>query len=247
MAARIWPQRFFESHDSTSSESKSDDLLEYHGCYLIGLEWMGAMASEAGDEIEDASMKDLERALALFSDRIRENEMYYDASTSWMGASVAHRSGLKNLKPDHRQVGDNTGEAGFDDDFDSDDEEEEEDEIDTETQGDREVTLRSKVDPRHGPTVLPSKTSAGKLRTSTDVMNRIRWDPSLDSSDYIVGYDDRFTGIQEKKFDEWKSDLTDEEFIPQHRVMFFKRRSDGEIVWDRKMRVDKIFGHEGSE
>lgn len=40
----------------------------------------------------------------------------------------------------------------------------------------------------------------------------------------------------------WISDISEEEFIPQHRIKYFKRNSDGEIVWDREGRVDRIFG-----
>jgi uncharacterized protein (UPF0248 family) len=88
----------------------------------------------------------------------------------------------------------------------------------------------------------PSFTGLGKFRTATDVLNRLRWDPAMDSSDFIVGYEDRFAGAQEKILDKWKSDLTHEEFIPQHRILYFKRRSDGIKVWERSTRTDNIFG-----
>jgi uncharacterized protein (UPF0248 family) len=178
----------------------------------------------------------------LFSDRIRGDAIHYDPNTSWIGTSVVDGD-LTNLEPDHSQVGENAGDGGFDDDFDSDDDDEDEAEMEIHEQ----LPSRPKVVSQHAQSTQSPKASTGKLRTSTDVMSRIRWDPNLDSSDFIVGYDDRFTGIQEKKFEEWKSELTDEEFIPQHRVMYFKRKSDGEIVWDRRLRVDKIFGNEGLE
>jgi len=41
------------------------------------------------------------------------------------------------------------------------------------------------------------------------------------------------------------SEVTDEEWIPQHRIKYFKRVDEtghGEIVWDREKRMDKIFG-----
>lgn len=38
----------------------------------------------------------------------------------------------------------------------------------------------------------------------------------------------------------WKKETTDEEFIPQHRVLYI-RHVNGEIVWDRRRRIDKIF------
>lgn len=67
-------------------------------------------------------------------------------------------------------------------------------------------------------------------------------DPSLDSGDFIVGYEDRFAGAMEKALDTWKSEQTDEEFIPQHRILYFKRRSDATIVWERRTRIDLLFG-----
>lgn len=245
LTARIWPQRFIESRGAASSQSNSEDLLEYHGCYLIGLDWVDSASLRTVNGYEEATLNDLERALALFSGRIQEDAKYYDPSTCWMGTSVVDCESLGELRPDYREVGENTGEDGFDDDFDSDEEDDEDEDADLEGEDDNEIGLsRLKFDPRHiQPTQTP-KVPGSKLRTSTDVMNRIRWDPNLDSSDYVVGYDDRFTGIQEKKLDEWKSELTDEEFIPQHRVMYFKRRGDGEVLWDRRTRVDRIFGPE---
>ena len=47
----------------------------------------------------------------------------------------------------------------------------------------------------------------------------------------------------------WKggvSDFTDEEWIPQHRIMYFRKKGEGEgegkRVWDRAMRLDRLFG-----
>lgn len=39
----------------------------------------------------------------------------------------------------------------------------------------------------------------------------------------------------------WRGDVTDEEFIPQHRILYFRRKGDGIKVWDRKERVDLLF------
>ena len=42
--------------------------------------------------------------------------------------------------------------------------------------------------------------------------------------------------------EDWKGgDVTDEEFIPQHRILYFRKASDGVKVWDRKRRLDEIF------
>ncbi|PTU22826.1 hypothetical protein P175DRAFT_0499363, partial [Aspergillus ochraceoroseus IBT 24754] len=45
----------------------------------------------------------------------------------------------------------------------------------------------------------------------------------------------------EASLNSWKRESTDEEFIPQHRVLYIKRKSDSEIVWDRRRRIDKVF------
>lgn len=45
----------------------------------------------------------------------------------------------------------------------------------------------------------------------------------------------------------WKggvADVTDEEWIPQHRIMYFRMKGDeeGRRVWDRATRLDRLFG-----
>ena len=84
-----------------------------------------------------------------------------------------------------------------------------------------------------------------KLRPASDVLSRLRWDPEVDSSDFVVIYLDRFTGFKEISLDQWKSDTSDDEFIPQHRITAFKQRSTGEIVWHRAEKIDRIFRGDG--
>jgi len=76
------------------------------------------------------------------------------------------------------------------------------------------------------------------------VLNRLRWDPALHASNFIIGYLERFSGLQELRADLWIRDSTDEDFIPQHRIKYFKKVTKGneEIVWDRDERIDLIFG-----
>lgn len=76
--------------------------------------------------------------------------------------------------------------------------------------------------------------------TITDIINRITWDSTFERSDYVIGFVDRFEGQLEVAMDSWKKEITDEEFIPQHRVLYI-RHVNGEIVWDRRRRIDKIF------
>ncbi len=91
-----------------------------------------------------------------------------------------------------------------------------------------------------------------------DVLDRLRWDPSLKIDQYVVGYLDRFGGVQELAVLGWIKESTDEEWIPQHRIRYFRRlgeRGEGDlsgegerregIVWDRDERIDLIFGSGG--
>lgn len=43
----------------------------------------------------------------------------------------------------------------------------------------------------------------------------------------------------------WISEPTEDEWIPQHRIRYFKRFDDSgkqEVVWDRDNRIDRMFG-----
>ncbi|KAL8820823.1 MAG: hypothetical protein Q9223_001047 [Gallowayella weberi] len=82
------------------------------------------------------------------------------------------------------------------------------------------------------------------LRTAQELMNRIQHDDSLQISDYLVGYEDRHCGIMWKSLAEWLEikETEEEDFIPQHRIRYFKRQSDDHVVWDRERRLDEIFG-----
>eukprot|EP00727_Mastigamoeba_balamuthi_P000715 m51a1_g10640 hypothetical protein (1092) ;mRNA; r:11564-15406 len=86
--------------------------------------------------------------------------------------------------------------------------------------------------PKQAQTAVAGKKE--KMRTSSDVFNRVRWDPSFNPAEWTVGYEDRFLGMMEVPLEEY-----DTENIPFHRVWLFKRR--GEIVWDRENRVDMVF------
>ena len=90
-----------------------------------------------------------------------------------------------------------------------------------------------------------STQTSTKLRPASDVLSRLRWDPEVDSGDFVVVYLDRFAGFKEISLDQWKSDTSDDEFIPQHRIAAFKQRSTGEIVWHRAEKIDKIFRGNG--
>jgi len=75
------------------------------------------------------------------------------------------------------------------------------------------------------------------------VYNRLMWDPQAGNrDDFVIGYEDRFKGIQEIVIADWKREVEDLEFIPFHRLVYFRRKSDDVIIWDRRSKVDLVFG-----
>lgn len=89
----------------------------------------------------------------------------------------------------------------------------------------------------------PSQAPAKPLRPALDVLNRIRHDPNLDEDDYLIGYLDRHLGIMTMPVSLWKAgDATDMEFIPQSRIQYFERKSDGVRIWDRAMKLYRMVG-----
>ena len=84
-----------------------------------------------------------------------------------------------------------------------------------------------------------------KLRTVMDVVHRIQWDDQFNPEDFVVGFLDRFDGMVEEAFPffDWSDVTTVDDWetfcIPKHRVYYFKCR--GEVVWDRRTRLDRIF------
>jgi uncharacterized protein (UPF0248 family)/endonuclease/exonuclease/phosphatase family metal-dependent hydrolase len=87
------------------------------------------------------------------------------------------------------------------------------------------------------------RSSSASLRPAQDIISRIHWDPAMSVDDFVIGYEDRFVGVKEIPLGKWKSEQTDEEFIPRHRIVWVRRKAEGgEKVWDRRKRVDLIFG-----
>ncbi|KAI9831949.1 MAG: hypothetical protein M1826_002677 [Phylliscum demangeonii] len=85
-------------------------------------------------------------------------------------------------------------------------------------------------------------TPRPKLRSARDVLHRLRWDESFADDTYIVGYEDRFRGVLEVALADWLDEQTEEDFIPQHRILYFRRQSDGERIWDKHEKLDLVFG-----
>lgn len=93
--------------------------------------------------------------------------------------------------------------------------------------------------------ISSSQPKRPSLRPAKDILSRIRHDPALDDDEFIVGYHDRHADVMEMPVTSWTGggDFTEEEWIPQHRILYFRRKGEhGEKVWDRKERIDLLFG-----
>lgn len=103
------------------------------------------------------------------------------------------------------------------------------------------------------PAVNDDKNTSKKkpsMKTSDDVIKRIKWDSHVNQEDFTIGYIDRFLGLMEKSFTtfSWEDLASVDDFtalaIPKHRIQYFKYR--GVIVWDKSERIDNVFGSTGS-
>lgn len=233
--ARIWPARFTPNH------TNDDDERDYQGCYLVGLA-KGENAEELAKTESDRKLAQgtLQTALEKYGDQIRGNENYFDATSSWVSVTHVKQSDLGDLRLDDREWGDYV--VREDDEFDTGDDEEEEEDTAVDLDDSNDATMVPPSTNKVKPPSTSKPVSSKKLRPATDILNRLRWDPSLDSSDHIVGYEDRFLGTREIGLDRWKTEQTDDEFIPQHRIVYFRRKSDGVVVWHRERRLDGVFG-----
>lgn len=266
--ARIWPGRFVQAEEEGEEEGSGkggddEETRQYQGCYLVGLDLPATMTRDE----RRIALGTLQSVLAHFEKQIRRggdghtNVGNFDPQWQWIDVSIANRADLGNvdlLRLDDRAWGEYT--PGDEESEDDDDDEDEEDEENDGENGGKGGNLEADFEEEEGGTSAGKKgkggkknakklpmavvhhPSGGKFRTAQDVIKRLRWDPHLDRSDFIVGYEDRFLGARERPLESWKSEQTDEEFIPQHRILYFKRRSDGAVVWDRRTRKDDVFG-----
>ncbi|KAF2470501.1 uncharacterized protein BDR25DRAFT_334500 [Lindgomyces ingoldianus] len=223
---RIWPARFTNSN-------AIDAGTDYQGCYLIGLSKGEGIEWNASKEDRQTAKLALEKSLENFQNKLQSDDKYYDPSSSWIGVSLVRQTDVKNFHLDDREWGDYVADI----------EEDSDDEEDGDALDELEEDAPTKKLPiRPAPSHSSKPISSSKLRPASDVLNRLRWDPNLDPNDYIVGYEDRFLGAKETTLEKWKTEQTDDEFIPQHRILYFKKRTDGVVVWERRTRTDLIFG-----
>lgn len=79
-----------------------------------------------------------------------------------------------------------------------------------------------------------SKTQKPRFPGADKVVNRVKWDPTLNPDDFVVGYMDRFLGMQEMPFVEFVQDSDH----TLHSIRYFIQ--NGVLVWHRKNRINKL-------
>lgn len=90
-----------------------------------------------------------------------------------------------------------------------------------------------------------SKENKAKFKGSDIIFQRFKWDDGIDLNKVTIGYLDRFKGVLEIKFNDFKGVHDDKDGIPLHRIRYFK--INNLIVWDREQRIDLLTGHDISK
>ncbi|WP_234538292.1 RNA repair domain-containing protein [Streptomyces shenzhenensis] len=72
------------------------------------------------------------------------------------------------------------------------------------------------------------------MRTSDEIYHQVRWDPRFDPARFVLGISQRGGAVKRVAL----ASFVPGGDIPWHRVVFIE--ADGEVVWDRATRVDRI-------
>ena len=81
------------------------------------------------------------------------------------------------------------------------------------------------------------------LRRAKYIISRLRTDNKYDVDEFVVGYRDRHSErLLEKAVVDWVTETTDQDWIPEHKIEYFKQNRGGEveIVWEKASKLDKI-------
>ena len=204
--------------------------------YLFGLKPSDTYAlthSRSLEEVFELTSSAVATQASQFLTRL-ESSSNYNVTTSWIGITQVSSVEAYHPGPDTKvwpllPLGEKDDDLSSDEDCSAD------------LPYKAKPGLSSVAKPKSAP---PNPTSR-PLRPALDILNRIRHDPNMDIADYIIGYLDRHSGIMEMPVNCWKGgDNTDEDFIPQSRVLYFRRKGDanGFRIWERERRIDRVFG-----
>ncbi|CZR50360.1 uncharacterized protein PAC_00232 [Phialocephala subalpina] len=225
--ARVWPARFRTRNDGTL-----EDATQFKGYYLIGIRMT--------DEHADIDTKQRLKGKVVGAVRDFESNVKayieFESGNCWLDAEFL---GAKKIK-DIDLVIDERNWSGEDSPS--------PDATDSNVNDRREDLEDPKFADLSVGTTLeqPRRPNSSPLRMPDDVMNRIKHDTAhYSAKEFFIGYEDRFEE-KPKEVDllKWKLEQTDEEFIPLHRVVHIRRKDEngGEVVWDRRLKLDLVFG-----
>ncbi|MCJ1284351.1 hypothetical protein MMC26_003682 [Xylographa opegraphella] len=229
----IWPTRVKDSRKEAPDGS-------YEAFYIVAI---GSKTATTSPTLDLRLPDHLSRLLSTI-----RSSPYYDAATTFADADINPDISVDHLVPDSKDWGLVPDEEKPDDSSDGEAEEEEEapEEADFWGPPKPKRTSRSKANhTQRSPEDLSSRPGepVQPLRPALDILSRIRYDPAYDAEDYLIGYLDRHSGMKEMPVTWWKGeDSTEEDFIPQSRIKYYKRKSDGTVLWDRERKLDLMFG-----
>jgi hypothetical protein len=212
--ARLWPKRLVDA--SILDPSTRDP----NGFYLLGVSpsvnFNKGELTRKGSEIHVSLLN----CLRTFEGDLRANSKYYDGIETFIGLSSIKQSQLPSqVIPDPFVWPDNGIDPPIEDSDEEDISPSPPDNVDLDGQeGEGLPTEEDYISAsKRKKAAAKSKTTphvpAGKLRTSSDVFNRLMWDPNVSKEEYMIGYEDRFLGIREGSLASWKREVEDESFV----------------------------------
>ena len=236
-AFHAWPRPFVSSSEESTADAQTAEQV-YEASYFIGCDLL-----RRGEPVDENIFPDAESTSTWF-DRELENSKWNDFSSAFASVQLVEKVDPSEWAPDTKERAPVPEEQRRDDSSDD----EAEDLFVENLSIDDSMPAKPRAAPKtsklkDAAQSLPSPGCSRPLRPALDILHRIQHDTSMDSSDFIIGYLDRHTGLLEMPLEWWVGkDATCEEFIPQSRIRYFKRKSDGVVVWDREERKDLVFG-----
>ncbi|KAJ3124879.1 hypothetical protein HK098_000817 [Nowakowskiella sp. JEL0407] len=221
--SRVWPHRL-KPHQSETTSSTDTDV--YEGFYLIGL--------GKSDKISYQNQMEWETRVSHICTKFnQELDQLITEKSSTAYIYLTSRQTLTSEFPNLSTV------------FTLQDKSKDSDPQSPDTEKIYEIQKLDKDTEPQPISKEPKIKGKGNIRSSQDVYNRIVWDPRYDVMKFVIGYEDRFTGIQEIPFSVFQKNRDkgsdgNSDWIPFHRVWYFKMGE--EFVWDRRSGVDLLFG-----
>jgi Poly(A) polymerase central domain/MJ1316 RNA cyclic group end recognition domain len=219
---QFWPERLVDQ--STIDPVARDP----NGFYLFGLSALPTSdnVARSGDHMakrNSDAQSALSSCLRTFEHGLRTNERFYNEAEAFISLVNLKQGQIPSkIVPDPFKWQDDGFDAPLDD---------EEDEIEGSPEPSAmaygagsandwdDFRAPSSAQRKREAVAAKSKSTphirAGKLRTSSDVYNRLIWDSTgaVSKTDYCIGYEDRFKGIKETPLTAWKREVEDESFV----------------------------------